>query len=154
METESQRCKAICLRSHSWAFGGGRFEHSISSIVSDSKTQCPVSEFHFQAPFQPGHSRTHMAFTTLTYHRHHSPMPLLKQYTRSLVGNGMDRSQSPAFSLTYTEAFLDLASAHPWQSFRAFSSKGRTQPHPPTPSQVPEAAAPRTPHALSNFASL
>lgn len=66
----------------------------------------------------------------------------------------MDRSQSPEFSLTDREAFLDSASAHPWQSFRAFSSKGGTQPHCPSPSQVPEAAAPMTPHPLSNFANL
>lgn len=93
-------------------------EHSVLSVVSASKTQCLVSEFHFQDPFQLGYSRT-----TFTHHYYHLPMPLLKQYTRSLFGNQTYEAQSPEFSLTHREAFLDSASVHPWQTFQTLSRK-------------------------------
>lgn len=65
----------------------------------------------------------------------------------------MDGSQSPEFSLTHREAFLDSASVHPWQSFQALSSKGGTRLSRPTPFHIPEPAAPMIPHPFSNSAN-
>lgn len=84
--------------------------HSVLSVFSASKTQRLAPEFHFQAPFQVGPSRIHVIYTAFTHHRHHSPTPFLKQYTRSLVGNQMYGAQSPEVNLTHREPFLDLAS--------------------------------------------
>lgn len=82
-ETEAQRCRGHTTR----LLVEAGLEHSVLSVVSTSKTQYLGPTFHFQTPFQPGHSRTHEIHTVLTHHRHHLPAPLSKQYTRSLVGN-------------------------------------------------------------------
>lgn len=112
-------------------------EHSVLSAVSDCKTHvCSLSSISSPPP-----AWTHVVSTIFTHHRHHLPMPLLKQYTHSFSYWEPD-GQSPKFSPTHREAFLRSASVHPWQIFQALSSRkvGPQLSH-PAPFQVPEAGS-------------
>lgn len=83
--------------------------------------------------FQLGCSKSY-AGTSLTHQCHLSPMPLLKKHIHSL-SFWMDRAQSPEFSPTAREAFLDSASTHPQQTLS--SSKVESQFNSPSRSWGP-----------------